>query len=224
MHNFISIPIQHIPILFLFYLPSTLNDLASNNGAALAPQYVKIINCEGDLSHPLRGLNLSRVSGLQSEQKAVSQLRPTSECLPVSVANLPEPQSLNTESKRPEDYSTVPQTESQPQLRPLLPVQDRILVCVLPSGTQLANGLRHLSTCAILAHAMGRTLLFDPTLSMSADFFRFYQSLSFTANIAWACKPAPGQCTGYRCCCAPLSSTITEKTLKVQHIQIRSSI
>jgi hypothetical protein len=49
---------------------------------------------------------------------------------------------------------------------------ERVLVCVLPQGTQLANGLRHLSTCSIIADATGRRLLLDPTLSMSAEFFR----------------------------------------------------
>ena len=70
------------------------------------------------------------------------------------------------------DYAGATASRQRTQPRPPLPLPDRVLVCVLPQGTQLANGLRHLSTCAILAEATGRRLLLDPTLSMSADFFR----------------------------------------------------
>ena len=48
----------------------------------------------------------------------------------------------------------------------------RVLVCVLPQGTQLANGLRHLCTCFILARHSNRALKIDPTQSMCASFFQ----------------------------------------------------
>jgi hypothetical protein len=48
----------------------------------------------------------------------------------------------------------------------------RVLVCVLPQGTQLANGLRHLCTCFILARHSNRALRIDPTQSMCASFFQ----------------------------------------------------
>lgn len=45
------------------------------------------------------------------------------------------------------------------------------LVCVLPQGTQLANGLRHILSCAIIARDLGMNLAVDPAASLSAMFF-----------------------------------------------------
>jgi len=59
--------------------------------------------------------------------------------------------------------------------RAVLP--DRAIVALFPVGTQLANGLRHLSTCSILAEKSGRELLVDPSKSICAAFFaRFLPS------------------------------------------------
>ena len=55
-------------------------------------------------------------------------------------------------------------------------ITPRVLVCVLPQGTQLANGLRHLCSCFVLARHSNRELRIDPTLSMCASFFQLLLS------------------------------------------------
>ena len=60
----------------------------------------------------------------------------------------------------------------------------RVLLCVLPTGTQLANGLRHLCSCFILARHSDRDLRIGTFPSLpSAILLSPSPSISFEAHV-----------------------------------------
>ena len=171
-------------VLLFVRLSPVSNNHAIPDNLALPPQSTKAASHFSEISHSLNKFNFSKRSasdGLRSERVVTPRLRPSTKDLAPDIASHLKPSETESVNEVPDEVSAA--TSQITISRPLPPLPDRVLVCVLPSGTQLANGLRHLSTCAILAEDTGRMLLLDPTLSISADFFRLFNPVNEFARI-----------------------------------------
>lgn len=106
---------------------------------------------ENLLKHEFRpcihGMRPSHTFGVGSPSATVSRLR--------GGATV---QTASEVHRSDEDCKSTAPTEAKEPNVTISHFPERVLVCVLPFGTQLANGFRHLCSCLVLARCSNREL------------------------------------------------------------------